>query len=137
MSTAFAVPASAVPASSTSTTPIPTHTLTIHKVGDDVVADPFTELAVGDTVRYVSDEPGAEVKIVFDGPSPFRPDDKQGTTVFGQVMMTVVRKSTGRNLPRDVFTSRCFLKLKNGKTIGWLKASGYKIAGADLHVGRP
>lgn len=117
--------------SSISTTP--THSIHIKKVGDDEVEpDPFPEMSVGDTVRYFTNAKG-EVSIEFPGPSPFRRDHKAGTTVPGEVIMTVVSKSTG--LRNNEFKSHCFITLPNGEKIGW--GPNYPKAGAGLHVPRP
>lgn len=125
--------AAETPVSSTSITP--THSIHIRKVGDDeVVPDTFPEVSVGDTVRYYTMAKG-EVEIQFVGPSPFRRDDETGTTVPGEVILTVVSKSIRRGLPNDKFESRCFIKLPNGGKIGW--GPNYPKAGSNMHVARP
>jgi hypothetical protein len=126
--------ATAIPASSASTNPTPAHTINIRKVNLDAVPpNPFPEMAVGDTVRYVSND--GEVTIEFEGPSPYRLDDVPGTKVSGGVIVTVVSKSTGRGLKDDAFQCHCFLTLPGGQVIGW--GPGSSISGADHHVKKP
>lgn len=124
-----------------STSITPTYSVHIKKVGDDEVeSDPFTHANVGDTVRYYTRAVG-EVLIEFPGPSPFRQDDKKGTSVPGDVILTVVSESVGRGLPNDAFETHCFIMMPNEKNktltrkIGW--APHYPKAGSNLHVPRP
>jgi hypothetical protein len=113
----------------------PTYSVHIEKVGDDEVeCEPFTDAKIGDTVRYYTEAKG-EVSIEFPGPSPFRRDDKPGTTVPGEVILTVVSQSTERGLPNNKFESRCYIQLTGGKKIGW--KPGYDKAGSNLHVPHP
>ena len=123
---------SAAPASSIT----PTHKINIRKEKGYVMPpDSVPDIRVGDTIRLFTDSPGDEVKIKFDGPSPFRLDDKPNTEVPGEVILTVVRESTGRGLPNDVFVGRCTITLSDGTDIGW--GPGDKQAGIPLNVRRP
>jgi hypothetical protein len=83
---------------------------------------------VGQTVSHSCDsDEVAEVRIVFPDCSPFRDDHVKGTEVSGNETLTLL---TPGDLP-----SRCYLKLKDGRVLGW--SAAYPDAGGDYHVRKP
>jgi hypothetical protein len=119
--------------------PTATYEIGIKMDGDDVEADPFPGANVGETVRYNTTEAHGEVSIKFVGPSMFRTDDKEGTTVPGGVILTVVSESIGRKLPNNRFQYGCFITVPDekdkSKTI--TKGYGHPKAGGTPRVPRP
>ena len=112
--------------------PTPTREIEITRQGEYAVPpDPFPYMTVGQTVRYKST--AGEVEIKFTGPSPFRLDKKEGTTVPGDVILTLVQSSD--DLPEDKFHCACFIILSDGRKIGWEEGSSH--SGGDPRVGRP
>jgi hypothetical protein len=68
-----------------------------------------------------------EIRIVFPDCSPYRDDHQKGTEVLGNETLTLL---TPGDLP-----SRCYLKLKDGRVLGW--SPDYPDAGGGHKVSKP
>ncbi len=85
-------------------------------------------MAVGETVRYASDD--GEVRIQFREQSPFRTDNVTMTSVPGSVILTLVSDSDG-----DVTVGNCFITPKGGTEVGW--GPDHPQSGIHQRVTRP
>jgi hypothetical protein len=136
MTTATASPpvANATPAlaGNPQESPTPKHEVTMKLVGSNPELYPkIPEMIVGDTFRFVSDQPGAT--ILFAGASPFRADETTGTSIPEGVIVTLVSNSDDQ--PGRVFKGQCRMKGKNGKLATTYAAAS--LDGGDFPVRKP
>jgi hypothetical protein len=99
------------------------HEITIALKGGSVfVLEPFPEMHVGQTVRYSGrpEDEVTEVRIVFPECSPFREDHEKGTEIVGTALSgSPPRSAILTLLSAGQLPSRCYLKRKDGTTVGW------------------
>jgi hypothetical protein len=110
------------------------HTITIIlKNGFAERLHPMPELHFGETVQYITTEPGAKASMVFPDLSPYRTDDQTETEIPGLQITQLVRPF---EIGEASFQGLCFLTLADGTRVGWNPVHP-ELGGGNHKVSKP